>query len=147
LTEVERNGAYVHESQVARDLVRMKSKRNKRLPESDKRLKELEEENALLRSKLAKQEKVDDKPGSSWIEDAISRGLAFLRKDFPGFEDKGALKHFVRVALCIVLLSSEEANERRDEIRSFSLIELKKMSDWWMDDEMRKIHELMAITR
>jgi hypothetical protein len=41
----------------------MKSNR-KAPPESDKRLKELEEENSLLRGKLAKQEKVD-KPGTS----------------------------------------------------------------------------------
>ena len=125
----------------------MKSNRNKTPPESDKRLKELEEENALLRSKLGEQEKADSKPVTSWIEDSISRGLAFARTEFPDFEDKGALNHFVRVALCIVLLSSEEANESRDEIRSLSLIELKKMSNWWIDDEMRMIDSLRATPR
>lgn len=95
------------------DLVRMKSSRNKTSRERDKRLRELENENALLRSKLAKQVKVDDKPGTSWIEDSISRGLAFVRREFPDFEDKGALNHFVRVALCIILLSSEEEGKTR----------------------------------
>jgi hypothetical protein len=125
----------------------MKSNRKKTPPESDKRLKELEEENALLRSKLVKQDKVDDKPATLWIEDSVSRGLAFIRKELPDFEEKGALNHFARVALCLILLSSEEAKEKRDEIRSFSLIELKKMSDWWMNDEMRMLDTLRAATR
>jgi hypothetical protein len=125
---------------------RMKSNGKKTSPESNQRLKKLEEENALLRRKLAKQENVDNKPGTSWIEDSISRGLAFVRREFPDFEDKGSLNHFVRVALCIVLLSSEEANGRRDEIRAFSLVELKKMSNWWMDDEMRMRDTLRATT-
>ena len=76
----------------------MKSNRKKMPPETNMRLRELEEENALLRSELSKREKPDNKPDTSWIEDSIARGLAFVRKESPDFEDKGALNHFVRAA-------------------------------------------------
>ena len=117
----------------------MTSNRRKAQTRSERRLKELQNENELLRSKLAKQKSEENSQDTSWIEDGISRGLAFIRKKVPDFESKGGSKHFVRVALCMMLLSSEKSKEKRDSILSFSLNELNQMSKWWIDDEKRMI--------
>jgi hypothetical protein len=100
----------------------------------DNRFKELEEENAKLKGKLAKQEEGTNQK-TAWIEEEISRGLAILRSKIALPEDSGLEYHYFRIALSIIFLSSEEDKEKREELRDFGLKEIAGLCDWWLDRE------------
>jgi hypothetical protein len=52
-------------------------------------------------------------------------------------EDSGVIYQYARMLLCISLLSVEENNERRVELREFTVNELNKLCKSRMDDERK----------
>jgi hypothetical protein len=120
----------------------MKSNRRNASGAGD-RIKELEAENAKLRSKLAKQE--EDQEKGAWIEERISRGLTFMRSKVSLPENSGLVYQYARMLLCISLLTSEEDRQRRVELQEFTLNELMKLYKSWMDENERFWNEVKRI--